>query len=119
MTEVGLNKETIKRAREPLHGYTITTLTFDCYGLTIDESGIWDGLVKQAVQQNGSSITRDQALEDFARVESALQAGTPDKLVQIFWQRPINSCRTVSAFKISQALDPAFGAFVPLLECLC
>ena len=52
----------------------ITTLTFDCYGTMIDwESGIWDGL-QMLLRANGSSITRHQALEDFARVESALQA---------------------------------------------
>lgn len=92
---------------------TITTLTFDCYGTMIDwESGIWDGL-QMLLRANGSSITRHQALEDFARVESALQAETPDKLYPDILAETHQQLAAQWGLQSSQALDSRFGAFVP------
>ena len=53
-------------------------LTFDCYGTLIDwESGIWDALQPAIVAGGREDITRDLALECFARHESHQQAQTP------------------------------------------
>jgi len=57
-----------------------SVLTFDCYGTLIDwESGIINALEPLLAQAKGR-IGREQALEAFARLESAQEAATPDML---------------------------------------
>jgi 2-haloacid dehalogenase len=52
-------------------------LTFDCYGTLIDwESGIHSAL-QPLLTKAGSTLSRDAALEAFARHESAQEAETP------------------------------------------
>ena len=52
-------------------------VTFDCYGTLIDwESGIHANL-QPLLARSGLELSRDQALEAFARHESAQQAETP------------------------------------------
>ena len=56
-------------------------LTFDCYGTLIDwESGIYTALqpmLQKAEQAAGQTLSRDAALETFARHESAQEEATP------------------------------------------
>ncbi|MBV9735363.1 MAG: haloacid dehalogenase type II [Acidisphaera sp.] len=52
-------------------------LTFDCYGTLIDwESGIFAAL-HPLLEKSGRGLTRDAALENFARHESAQEGETP------------------------------------------
>jgi 2-haloacid dehalogenase len=52
-------------------------LSFDCYGTLIDwESGIHAALAP-LIMLGGARLSRDEALEDFARFESRQQALTP------------------------------------------
>jgi len=95
----------------------ITTLTFDCYGTMIDwESGIWDGL-QMLLRANGPNMAQDmtkhRALEDFARVESRLQAETPDKLYPDILAQTHRELALQWGMQSSEALDARFGAFVP------
>lgn len=63
-------------------------LSFDCYGTLIDwESGIWMALQPLATRvgaagmglsRSGSDISRDIALQSFARLEARQQEKTPD-----------------------------------------
>jgi FMN phosphatase YigB (HAD superfamily) len=56
-------------------------LTFDCYGTLIDwETGIWDAYQPLLMANNCSEITREQTLEDHAKLESKQQLETPDVL---------------------------------------
>ena len=56
-------------------------LTFDCYGTLIDwEGGIYAALqplLQKAKQATGQTLSRDAALETFARHESAQEEATP------------------------------------------
>ena len=57
-----------------------TTLTFDCYGTLIDwETGIHDALAPW-LAQHGLDMSRDDALELYARHESAQEHKTPNML---------------------------------------
>lgn len=57
-----------------------TTLTFDCYGTLIDwETGIHNAL-KPWLDKHGLVMSQDEALELFARHESAQEHETPDML---------------------------------------
>ena len=52
-------------------------LTFDCYGTLIDwETGLFHGL-RALVAGSGRAMSRDQALEEFGRLEFAQQQKTP------------------------------------------
>ena len=63
-------------------------LSFDCYGTLIDwESGIWTALqpllarvvsAGMGLSRSGIELTRDDALEAFARLEARQQETTPD-----------------------------------------
>ncbi len=54
-------------------------LTFDCYGTLIDwESGIYTAL--QPLLRRAASLSRDAALQAFARHESAQEAETPSMI---------------------------------------
>ena len=56
-------------------------LTFDCYGTLIDwESGIWDALQPLLMKNHCDSISRNAALETFAKYESAHEFKTPSML---------------------------------------
>ena len=92
---------------------SITTLTFDCYGTMIDwESGIWDGL-QMLLRANGSNRTRHQTLEDFARVESALQAQTPSMIYPEILAQTHRELARQWGYETTDALDRRFGDFVP------
>lgn len=57
-----------------------TTLTFDCYGTLIDwETGIYNAL-KPWLDRHELAMSRDDALELYARHESAQEHETPDML---------------------------------------
>jgi len=56
-------------------------LTFDCYGTLIDwETGIWDAMQPLLKANDCDDITREQALEAHANLESKQQLETPDML---------------------------------------
>ena len=56
-------------------------LTFDCYGTLIDwEVGIWDALQPLLMANNRSDITRAEALESHALLESKQETETPGML---------------------------------------
>ena len=65
-----------------------SALSFDCYGTLIDwESGIWTalqpllkrvGAAGMGLSRSGVEVSRDAALEAFARLESRQQEATPD-----------------------------------------
>lgn len=88
-------------------------LTFDCYGTLID----WEGGIYQALQpllaKRSSTLTRDVALEVFARHESDQEELTPDmpysQLLSVVYQRMANEW----AIPITRAQANIFGASVP------
>ena len=90
-----------------------TTLTFDCYGTLIDwESGIWDGF-QPLLRANKSLITRHDCLEDFAKCESAIQAERPAMLYPQVLREAHRRFAELRGLKTNEALDDAFGDFVP------
>jgi 2-haloacid dehalogenase len=92
-------------------------LTFDCYGTLIDwESGIYSALqplLQQAVQTTGQTLSRDVALETFARHESAQEQETPamlySKLLATVHRRLARSWNVT----LDEADHARFGAAVP------
>ena len=54
-------------------------LSFDCYGTLIDwETGIWDALQPLLMTNGCKTLHRQDALECFARNESAIETRHPD-----------------------------------------
>jgi 2-haloalkanoic acid dehalogenase type II len=97
----------------PLRLTDFETLSFDCYGTLIDwESGIYTAL-QPLLRKAAAPLPRDQALELFARHESAQQAESPG----MFYPGILATVHR----RLAQALDlPAteqehqrFGASVP------
>lgn len=88
-------------------------LTFDCYGTLIDwETGLFDGL-RTLVARSRRAISRDQALEEFARHEFAQQQETPvmpySHLLAVVYRRLAEAWEITTT---SQEAN-AFGASVP------
>ena len=88
-------------------------LTFDCYGTLIDwESGIHANL-HPLLARSGLELSRDQALEAFARHESAQQAETPgmiySQLLAAVHRRLAREWKVAAA----EADHARFGASVP------
>ena len=75
----------------PLRLTDFKVLSFDCYGTLIDwETGIYDHL-QPLLARSGVSITRDQALEAYARHEEAQEAETPGHaLLRTCWRGSTN-----------------------------
>ena len=92
-------------------------LTFDCYGTLIDwESGIYAALrplLQQVRQTAGQMLSRDAALETFARHESAQEAATP----AMIYSELLAAVHRRLAHEWGVSLDAAaharFGASVP------
>ena len=56
-------------------------LTFDCYGTLIDwETGIWDALQPLLMANHRSNLTRVDALESHALLESKQETEAPGML---------------------------------------
>ncbi|OZI30340.1 haloacid dehalogenase, type II [Bordetella genomosp. 10] len=88
-------------------------LTFDCYGTLIDwETGIHDAL-QPLLARHATKLTKDQALEVFARHESDQQERTPDmpysQLLSVVYKRLANEW----GIPVTRAEANIFGASVP------
>ncbi|WMD22134.1 haloacid dehalogenase type II [Achromobacter seleniivolatilans] len=88
-------------------------LTFDCYGTLIDwETGIFNGLKPLLAKRKGE-LTKDQALEIYARHESDQQATTPDmpysQLLAVVYKRLANEW----SIPVANYEANIFGASVP------
>ena len=90
-----------------------TTLTFDCYGTLIDwESGIHTALLP-LIARSGKAMTRDAALENFARRESAQEHDTPDMIYSDLLAHVHARLAAEWGVAPDPAADRAFGASVP------
>ena len=88
-------------------------LTFDCYGTLIDwESGIWNAL-QPLLTQGGSEIGRDQALETFAKHESAQEAATPELVYPALLTLVHRQLAEHWDLATTPSMDTDFGGSVP------
>lgn len=88
-------------------------LTFDCYGTLIDwEHGIHHALIP-LIAKADQKLSREQALETFARHESAQEAGSGDmpysQLLSVVYKRLANEWNV----KVTNEEANIFGASVP------
>jgi 2-haloacid dehalogenase len=92
-------------------------LTFDCYGTLIDwESGIYTALqplLQKLVQNTGQMLSRDAALENFARHESAQEAATPAMIYSELLATVHRRLAQEWNLTIDDAAHARFGASVP------
>ena len=85
-------------------------LTFDCYGTLIDwEAGIWDAYQPLLMANNCSEITREQALEAHASLESKQQLETPDMLYSELLSRVHSNFARQFDLQPSREIDTDFG----------
>lgn len=85
-------------------------LTFDCYGTLIDwETGIWDAYQTLLMAKNCSDITREQALEAHANLESKQQFETPDMLYSELLSRVHGNFAEQFNLQSSHEFDTDFG----------
>jgi 2-haloalkanoic acid dehalogenase type II len=90
-------------------------LTFDCYGTLIDwETGIWDAYQPLLMANNCSEITREQALEEHAKLESKQQLETPDILYSELLSRVHSNFSRQFDLKSSREIDTEFGNSIQL-----
>ncbi len=88
-------------------------LTFDCYGTLIDwESGIWNAL-QPLLSAGGLDLGRDQALETFAKHESAQEAATPGLIYPALLTTVHRQLSEHWGLETTPAMDADFGASVP------
>jgi 2-haloacid dehalogenase len=92
-------------------------LTFDCYGTLIDwESGIYNALQplrRKAGQARGQMLSRDAALETFARHESAQEEETPAMIYSELLATVHRRLASAWNVTLEQADHARFGASVP------
>lgn len=89
-------------------------LTFDCYGTLIDwESGIWDGLQPLLAANNCAEITREKALMEYAKLESAQEAETPGMLYSEVLRNVHKKFAAQYGLATDDTLDSDFGASLP------
>ena len=88
-------------------------LTFDCYGTLIDwESGIWNAL-QPLLSRGGPGIGRDQALEAFAKFESAQEAATPGLVYPVLLTMVHRQLAEHWGLATTPSMDADFGGSVP------
>ena len=88
-------------------------LTFDCYGTLIDwEGGIWNAL-QPLLSAGGLDLDRDQALETFAKHESAQEAATPGLVYPALLATVHRQLSEHWGLETTPAMDADFGASVP------
>ncbi len=88
-------------------------LTFDCYGTLIDwEGGIWNAL-QPLLSTGGPDLGRDQALETFAKHESAQEAATPGLIYPALLTTVHRHLSEHWGLETTPAMDADFGASVP------
>ena len=92
-------------------------LTFDCYGTLIDwEAGIYAALqplLQKAGQSPGQALSRDAALEIFARHESAQEAATPTMIYSDLLATVHRRLALEWNVEVDEADHARFGASVP------
>ena len=87
-------------------------LSFDCYGTLIDwESGIWTAL-QPLVRRSRTAISRDPALEAFARLEARQQQATPDMAYPDVLAAVHRQLAAEWNVEADPAEDAAFGASI-------
>lgn len=94
-----------------LSGFKV--LTFDCYGTLIDwETGIHDGL-KPLLAKHDKPLSKDEALEIYARHEADQESATPDmpysQLLSVVYKRVAQEWN----IKVDNQEANIFGASVP------
>jgi 2-haloacid dehalogenase len=88
-------------------------LTFDCYGTLIDwESGIYTAL-QPLLQKSGQSLSRDAALETFARHESTQEEETPSMIYSDLLATVHRRLAKEWKVNVSDTEHTRFGASVP------
>ena len=94
-----------------LHDYE--ALSFDCYGTLIDwESGIWEAL-QPLFEANEAGIQRPLALAEFGRIESELEAATPDMRYPDLLAAVHGRLASSLGLETNGDLDRSFGSSVP------
>jgi len=89
-------------------------LTFDCYGTMIDwESGIWDALQPVILQNQRDDITRENALNTFAKHETAEELATPKLLYPKLLSNVHKHIAAEYSLETNAELDNQFGQSVP------
>jgi len=92
-------------------------LTFDCYGTLIDwESGIYAALqplLEKTKQATGQTLSRDAALETFARYESAQEDATPAMIYSELLSTVHRRLAQAWNVAVEDADHARFGASVP------
>ena len=89
-------------------------LTFDCYGTLIDwETGIWDALQPLLMSSNDVSLTRNEALTAYAKVESTVEHDMPDALYPDILLRVHQQLAEQFGMRSTAELDEAFANSVP------
>jgi 2-haloalkanoic acid dehalogenase type II len=85
-------------------------LTFDCYGTLIDwEAGIWDALQPLIMNNQCTSLKREQALEAFAVHESRLEAENPQTTYPRILQTVHVQVAQAFGLRTTRDLDKDFG----------
>ncbi|MEJ1975363.1 MAG: haloacid dehalogenase type II [Acetobacteraceae bacterium] len=88
-------------------------LTFDCYGTLIDwETGIHTAL-QPLLQQAGAALSRDAALEMFARHEADQQVQTPDMVYADLLAEVHRRLAKELGATVAEEAHRRFGASVP------
>src|SRR2546423_15192716 len=88
-------------------------LTFDCYGTLIDwESGIHTAL-QPLLKKGGLALSRDAALETFARHESAQEVETPGMVYSELLATVHRRLAKEWGVALSEDEHRRFGASVP------
>ena len=88
-------------------------LSFDCYGTLIDwESGIFTAL-QALIEASGRTISRDTALETFARQESAQEAQTPTMIYSELLAVVHRRLAREWGVEVPEEMHQQFGASVP------
>ena len=89
-------------------------LTFDCYGTLIDwETGIWDAMQPLLMQNTSVALSREQALETFARHEHRLEARHPSMPYPEILAAVHEALAAEHGLATTGALDHSFGQSVP------
>ncbi len=88
-------------------------LTFDCYGTLIDwEAGIWDAYQPLLMANNCSEVTRDDALEAHAILESEQETDTPAMLYTDVLKCVHKAFASQSKLRTTEQLDSDFGSSI-------
>jgi 2-haloalkanoic acid dehalogenase type II len=92
----------------PLNEFKV--LSFDCYGTLIDwETGIWDALQPLLMANECSRIFRDDALDSFARHESAVEVQFPKLIYRQVLSRVHVALAEEFGLNSTPGLDQDFG----------